>query len=202
MCKSGKGIRIHWGLQFYFFDMNRIMKEEGFEMENMYRPGGKDYLHVNDDRILKIDSEYIEHLKSLARNNSEGKCMMCLHNDIRENFHELVSVYPANIYLRPHKHSNKTETTTIVEGRLMIVIWDSEGEILEKYVLDKNGIFATRLDKGTFHSFLPLTDVVFYEAKTGPFTVKEEDSLFPGWAPNLDDEEGIKKIMDKIMKWG
>lgn len=168
-------------------------------MENVYRPGGKDYFHVNDDRILKVDKKYIEHLKSLAQNDSSGKCTMCLHNDTREHVHEMVNVYPRNSYVRPHSHPFKTETKMIIDGELLVVIFDKAGEILDKFVLKREGIFTARIDKGIIHTNIPLTDVVFHEVTAGPF-VGKDDSVFPKWAPGLGDEDGIKKIMDKIFQ--
>ena len=166
-------------------------------MENIYRPGGKDYLHVNDDRLLKVDNNYVDYLKSLAQRNSLGKCTMCLHNDIRDHVHEMVNVYPKDTYVRPHSHPIKTETRIIIEGKLLVVIFDKMGEILDEFVLQKEGIFTARMDKGIIHTNIPLTDVVYHEVLTGPY-VGKDDSVFPEWAPELDDEDGIKKIMDKI----
>lgn len=166
-------------------------------MENMYRPGGKEYVHVNDNRILKIDKEYIEYLKLLAQKDCSGKCLMCLHNDIRANMHETMFVYSAGSYIRPHSHPIKTETTIVLEGKLQEVIFDDNGDILDKYVIDKDGIFTTRIDKGVIHNQVPLTDVIFYEVRSGPFTGKG-DNIFPEWAPELDDEIGIRRLMDQI----
>lgn len=166
-------------------------------MKNNYRPGGKDYLHVNDDRILKVDKNYIEYLKSLAQKDSSGKCTMCLHNDTREHVHEMVNVYPKDSYVRPHSHPFKTETKMIIEGKLLVVIFDEAGEILDEFVLQKDGVFTARLDKEIIHTNIPLTDVVFHEVISGPF-VGKDDSVFPEWAPGLDDEDGIIKIMNQI----
>lgn len=168
-------------------------------MENMYRPGGKDYLHVNDDKILKIDGEYIKFLKSLAQKDSLGKCTMCLHNDTREHVHEMVNVYPKDTYVRPHSHPFKTETKMIIEGELLVVIFDKSGEILDEFVLQREGIFTARIDKEIIHTNIPLTDVVFHEVTAGPY-VGIGDSVFPEWAPELDDKNGIKQIMDTIYK--
>lgn len=166
-------------------------------MGHIYRPEGKDYLHVNDDRILKIDKEYILHLKALAQNDVTKKCTMCLHNDIREHVHEMVNVYPKGTCVRPHSHPFKTETKTVIEGELLVVIFDKEGEILDEFVLERSGIFTARLDKGIIHTNIPLTDVVFHEVITGPY-VGKDDSVFPEWAPSLEDEAGIRKLMNRI----
>lgn len=166
-------------------------------MEEQYRPGGKDYLHVNDNQALKIDAAYIESLKELSRENSDKKCTMCLHNDIRQHVHEMINVYPGEMYVRPHSHPFKTETKIVIEGRLLMVIFDDSGEITDKFIMEKDGIFTFRLDKGIIHTNIPLTDSVFHEVIDGPF-VGKDDSVFPEWAPELDDVDGIRKIMDKI----
>lgn len=168
-------------------------------MDNLYRPGGKEYLHVNDNRILRIDKNYIEHLKLLAQKDISGKCMMCLHNDIRDHVHEMVNVYPKGTYVRPHSHPVKIETKTVIEGELLVVIFDDAGEIVDDFVMERNGIFTSRLEKGIIHADIPLTDVVFHEVKTGPF-VGKDDSIFPEWAPYPDDKGGIRKIMDRISR--
>lgn len=166
-------------------------------MEKRYRPSGKSYLHVNDNKILKIDKKYIEYLETLAQTNNTGKCTMCLHNDTREHVHEMINVYPEDAYIRPHSHPFKTETKIIISGKLLIVIFDSTGEILDKFIMQKNGIFSFRIDKGIIHTNIPLTEVVFYEVTDGPF-IGKGDSVFPDWAPELCDKCGIDRIMDKI----
>lgn len=163
-------------------------------MGNLYRPSGKSYIHVNDDKILKIDNEFIESLKLLAKKDVSGKCTMCLHNDIRDYVHEMIDVYPKGIYVRPHFHPIKIETKTIIEGKLLVVIFDADGEISDKIIMEKSGIFTVRLDKGIIHMDIPLTDVVFHEIKTGPFT-GNNDSVFPEWAPISNDEETARKLI-------
>lgn len=165
---------------------------------NQYRPSGKSYLHVNDDGMLKINEEYIEQLRMLARQDESGKCTMCLHNDTREHVHEMINVYPKGSYVRPHHHPFKTETKTIIEGKLMVVIFDDAGVILDKFVLEKAGIFTFRMNRGIIHTNIPLTDVVFHEVITGPF-VGKDDCVFPEWAPYIENEDAVRNIMDRIL---
>ena len=166
-------------------------------MDSLYRPSGKDYLHVNDNNVLKVDKEYITYLKSLAGKNADRKCTMCLHNDIRAHVHEMINIYPQGAYVRPHSHPFKTETKIIIEGKMQVFIFDSNGEIVDEFVMEKDGISILRLNKGIIHTNIPLTDIVFHEITEGPF-VGKDDSVFPKWAPEPDDEDGVRKIMDKI----
>lgn len=165
--------------------------------KNMYRPGGKEYLYVNDNKKLKIDKGYIDYLKSLALKNSDGKCTMCLHNDTREHVHEMLNVYAGKSYIRPHSHPFKTETKIMIEGKLLVVIFEETGEITDRFIMERDGIFTFRMDKGIIHTNIPLTDVVFHEVITGPF-VGKDDNIFPEWAPPLDDREGMKGMMDRL----
>lgn len=168
-------------------------------MEKMYRPYGKEYLHVNDEKKLKIDNEYVEYLKSLAKKDQSGKCTMCLHNDIREHVHEMINIYPKNCYIRPHNHPFKVETKIMIEGKLLVIIFDETGVIQDKFIMEKNGIFTFRLDKGITHTNIPLTDVVFHEVIAGPYT-GTNDNVFPEWAPEPLDAGRVAAYMEKLGK--
>lgn len=170
-------------------------------MNGEYRPGGKDYIYVNDDRLLKIDDYYIQKLKDKARTSNFKRLTMCLHNDVREHVHEMIHVYKKHEYVRPHHHPEKTETKIILEGKLLVVIYNAEGVILDRFVMSKEqgSIFTFRMDRGIIHTNIPLTDVVFQEIITGPFTGRG-DSVFPDWAPTMEDEEGITGFMDRLLK--
>lgn len=166
-------------------------------MDYDYRPSGKGYLHVNDEKILKVDKGYIARLCALAQENSESKCVMCLHNDIREHVHEMINVYPKGMYVRPHAHPFKTETKIIIEGQLLVVLFDDMGMMTDRFVMDRNHIFTIRIDKGIIHTNIPLTDVIFHEVISGPFAGKD-DSIFPGWSPEADDKDAVQTIMNRM----
>lgn len=173
-------------------------------MNTLYRPSGKDYLHVNDNKMLKIDKVYIEYLKTLAQKNSDRKCTICLHNDTREHVHEMINVYPQYSYIRPHSHPFKTETKMIIEGKLLVIIYDDTGKMLDEFIMEQGGIFTFRVDKGIIHTNIPVTDVVFHEIISGPF-VGQDDSVFPQWAPEMEDtakiEAYIRNIQDKLSEF-
>ena len=167
---------------------------------DIYRPVGKEYLHVNGDNILKINQLYIEKLKLYAQQNASRKCTMCLHNDVRAHVHEMINVYPAGAYVRPHSHPLKTETKTILEGVMSIFLFDDNGEIKDYFTMEQGGIFTFRIDRGIIHTNIPLTDVVFYEVVTGPF-VGEDDSVFPVWAPEPADIERVSTFMKELEEY-
>lgn len=161
-------------------------------MNENYRPGGRDYIFVNDDETLKIDDNYIKKLKKKAEAGNFPRLTMCLHNDVRAHVHEMIHVYKKHEYVRPHYHPQKTETKIILEGELLVLVYDAKGKVLERFIMsrDEGQIFTFRMDKGIIHTNIPLTDVVFQEVITGPYTGKD-DSVFPEWAPSVMNEEMI-----------
>lgn len=166
-------------------------------MKNVYRPSGKNYLYVNENKILKVDKDYISYLKSLAQKDIEGKCTMCLHNDIRAHLHEMINIYPKDTYVRPHSHPFKSETKIIIEGKLLSIVFNDDGEILDKFIMEKDGIFVFRMEKGIIHTNIPLTNVVFHEVIEGPF-IGKDDSIFPMWAPVQENTDEVKDYMKKL----
>lgn len=172
--------------------------------KNIMRPGGdKKYFYVNDDKVLKIDDEYIENLKCKAKTNGCDRCTMCLHNDINAKVHEMINVMHKHEYIRPHAHPFKTETKIIIEGRLLMIVFDNDGRIVDRYIMQRNSnhsIFTTRIERGIYHTNIPLTDTVFHEVITGPY-VGKDDNVFPEWAPKIEDKEGAQIYLNSLISF-
>lgn len=166
-----------------------------------FRPGGKNYIYVNDQRILKIDQAYIENLKNKAGQSKYPRLTMCLHNDIRSHVHEMIQIFKKHEYVRPHYHPKKTETKIILEGRMLVVIYDTSGNKLDQFVMsrDEGSIFMFRMDKGIIHTNIPLTDVVFQEIISGPY-LGEADSVFPDWTIDGNDQGRVQKYIDDLLR--
>ncbi len=168
-------------------------------IDKKYRPGGKSYLCVNDDSKLVVNAEYLIRLKEKQDGNPEKKCTLCLHNDIREKHHEMINLYSKGEYVRPHYHADKTETKIMLEGKMLAVLFDDKGKITDRIILSSgtNDCFLLRVDRMVIHTNIPLTDVVFYESITGPYT-GVNDSVFPAWAPAFDDGDAIQEFYARL----
>lgn len=168
-------------------------------VDKKYRPGGKSYLCVNDDSKLVVNAEYLARLKERQDGNSEKRCTLCLHNDTREKHHEMINLYRKGEYVRPHCHTDKTETKIMLEGKMLAILFDEKGKITDRIILSSstNDNFLLRIDRKVIHTNIPLTDVVFYESITGPYT-GVNDSFFPAWAPALDDHDAIKELYVRL----
>ena len=153
--------------------------------------------YFNQEKVIKIDKNVIEGLKEKAKINDSGKYRLCLHHNPQDNLHEMFIVRGKGDYGRPEKHLYTTESHTIIEGRLLIIIFDNEGDIKEVFELSKNKYHSYRMDANVYHMSIPLTEqVVYYETKLGPFP--NEGNIFPLWAPEGNKREQVEEYMEKI----
>lgn len=154
------------------------------------------------DRITCVNSKDIELLKSKAAANKRKRVRICSHIDKNDSLHEMLIVHNMGIYVRPHKHNDKSESFHIIEGCLDVVTFDDHGNILnviEMGEFTSGKCFYYRLSASHFHTVIPKTDwVVFHETTNGPFN--REDTEFSDWSPPEDDENAQKVYLDNLIE--
>ena len=124
-----------------------------------------------------IDKKIIEELKMLSQKFGKKDIRICLHNDRENNLHNMINLIYKKEENIPHKHINKSESYHIIEGRMIISIFDDKGIITDECLLDKNDTFLFRVGRDTFHTTVSETEfVIFHETRPGPFP-KDGDSI-------------------------
>lgn len=155
--------------------------------------------YFNQKKIVKVDANVIDELKANARANDSGKFRLCTHHSPQDSLHEMFIVRPKGDYGRPEMHTYTSESHTIIEGALLIIIFDNEGEIIEVFELSEKKCHSYRMDTHVYHMSIPLTEqVVYYEAKLGPFP--NEGNIFPDWAPEPHDTEQVALYIKNLKK--
>ena len=120
----------------------------------------------------------IKQLKNLSKELGKKDIWICLHNNRDRNLHNMINL----IYRReeniPHKHIDKSEGYHIIEGRMIITIFDDKGTIKDECLLNAADIFLFRIGKNTFHTTVAKTEYcIFHETRSGPF-LKDGESIF------------------------
>jgi cupin fold WbuC family metalloprotein len=149
--------------------------------------------------IIRIERPALEALKKDAEKAVLRRARLCLHQSHDDKVQEMVIAFCRDSYVPPHRHLGKSESFHVIEGELMVVFFDSEGNVTERLkmgAIDSGLPFLYRLSSSIYHTVIPLTEwVIIHETAAGPF-VKEES--FPTWAPGQDDAEGIKSFIASI----
>ena len=125
-----------------------------------------------------INKNIIEELKILSIDLGRKDLRICLHNDRESKLHNMINLTYKNNNNIPHKHKYKSESYHIIEGRLLITIYDNSGKTTDMLLLDSKNNFLFRIGKDIFHTAVSDTNyVIFHESRSGPFTEKS-DSIF------------------------
>ena len=147
--------------------------------------------------IVPIDTSNINELKEKAKKNPRKRIRICMHKDTNDAIHEMLIVHEKSCYVRPHKHSNKTESFHIIEGKADIIIFHDDGIINQIISMgdSASGLkFFYRLPPGCYHTLLIHSEVfVFHEITNGPFNA-EETTLAP-WSPKETDLKAVSQYM-------
>ena len=147
----------------------------------------------------KHDSKYLKHYANIS---SKQRSRLCAHNSTDELLHEMFILHKRNIYVRPHKHVNRTESILIMEGKADIILFNNKG-IIDNVI--KLGNYASglncylRINPSIFHSLIVKSKyVIFLETTTGPFKVK--DTVYGNWSPEILDYKGTKEYIKLLYK--
>ena len=125
-----------------------------------------------------VNRELIEELKRISEENGNVNARFCLHNNPDETLHDMIILeYLNKKCKKPHKHLDKDETLQIIEGEMLVLMFDKEGNLTHRKILNRDN-FAYRTSRGEYHVWLPTTKYVIYrEIKQGPF--KPGDNIPP-----------------------
>lgn len=154
--------------------------------------------------IVKVSNKEVEWLKRIVLKNQKAKMRLCLHKNTSDSLHEMIIVCHKGTYIRPHKHKNKTEAFHILRGKILLIIFDNRGKVIEKIFLGgmrKGSCFLCRVQKKCWHMLIPVSKIaVFLETTNGPY-VSKNNSIFAPWSPDgsdsIENKEFVKRIFRK-----
>lgn len=146
----------------------------------------------SDGQFRSISMHDVDFLKSIALKTPRKRARICFHSSPEDAQQEMLIVMHRESYVCPHKHMNKVETLTIIEGECVALLFDEVGQVRKNIRMtapSKGGAFFYRMPPGQFHS-LQFTSkwVVFLETTIGPFSTTASQKA--SWAP--DESEQVK----------
>ncbi len=149
--------------------------------------------------ISRIDEGILNELRKIAV-EEERSVRICLHNSSTADLHNMLICQYSNTYIRPHKHLSKSETYHIVEGEVVLFIFDDEGDVIDQVNMSLQKKILCRIERNYYHTLIPITKyVIFHESRPGPF-LKENDSFFPSWSVSPDEKSKIAHFINTLLK--
>ena len=141
-------------------------------------------MYYSNGEYLAVSQRDVDFLKTAA-SASTKRARLCFHSSPKDTQQEMLIVMHRDSYVCPHRHHQKVETLSLVEGSCHALLFDIEGNLIEQVAMStpcKGGAFFYRMPPGLFHSLVFLTEwVVFVETTMGPFTKHSNELAL--WAP-------------------
>ena len=161
----------------------------------------EEVLHGTDS-VLGVGRTEIEYLKERAGQNRRKRMRLCAHRDVGDSLHEMFIVHQKDTYVRPHLHTNKSESLHVIEGSVDVVIFDDDGNIngVSRLGDYSSGLpFYHRVSDPRYHTLLIRSDtLVFHETTNGPF--RKSDTTWAPWAPAQNDTGAQPTYMERLAR--
>lgn len=123
--------------------------------------------------LVSLSLSDLEELKDLALKNHRKRARICTHHGPGDLLHEMFIVHTRETVIPVHKHLDRTESLTVLHGRVDLVLFHDDGKIRETVAMGEIGSglpFYYRLSDPIFHTLRVRSPLlVFFEATTGPF---------------------------------
>jgi cupin fold WbuC family metalloprotein len=157
---------------------------------------------VAQDSLVQVDHAELEALKTLAARSPRHRARLCAHRDSQDRLHEMLIVLTRQVYIRPHKHLNKTESFHVIEGSAIVLFFDDTGAIVEAMPIGdatSGRTFYFRNDDSRYHTQIVTSDfLVFHEITNGPFN--RADTLFAPWSPGESETAAVRSFVEKLQR--
>ncbi len=161
-----------------------------------------DEVLVAQEAIVRVSGPDIASLKQQALTNPRQRIRICTHPDPNDRLHEMLIVHTRGIYVRPHKHLNKSEAVHIIEGEVDVVFLNEAGAVSDVVRMGdyRSGReFYYRVGSPLYHTLLILSEfLVFHEITNGPF--RREETIFAPWAPEESDPVACGEFQARVAR--
>lgn len=129
---------------------------------------------------MNIDKQLLDALTAQAKASARLRMNYDLRNSPEDQSQRMLNALEPGTVLPIHRHRNSSETVAILRGRAVQWLYDEEGNVVEKVLLEVGGdIPAMNVEKGQWHRLECLeSGTVIVEFKDGAYEpVGAEDIL-------------------------
>lgn len=126
-----------------------------------------------------LDTPLLQRITEQAQQSDRLRMNYNLHTSLDAKAQRLFNALEPGTILPIHRHKATAETYILVRGRLEVILYDDDKNIVEQHTLDLNeGKFGYHIPPGQWHTVEALeTGTVIFEVKDGPYAPLAEDDV-------------------------
>lgn len=147
-----------------------------------------------------IDHDLVKMVLDKARQSPRLRANHCFHGP-DERLQRMVNIALRDSYFAPHRHeaADKLEVFTVLTGKVLIALFDEDGDITDKVVLEAGaGPWQAEIPPFTWHTLAVIsTEAVMYEVIDGHYDPATHKRFAP-WAPPESDWRRGQAYMESL----
>ena len=148
-----------------------------------------------------ITNELIERTLQRAKESPRQRMNHNFHADEADAVNRLLNAMHRGTFIPVHRHLNPSlsESGVVLRGRIGIIIYDSEGRIVDSRVVGAGtDVCGFDIEAGVWHGLVVLEDnTVIYEVKQGPYTPISAENVAP-WSPAADNHTAQREFVKAL----
>lgn len=119
---------------------------------------------------MEINKDLIDKLFVEAKENPRLRQNLDLRTSAEDGSQRMLNALLPGTVVPIHRHPNSTENVFLLCGKLVEVIYDEDGNVKERILLDPTaGNYGCVVPQGAWHTVEVLKPSVIYEAKDGKY---------------------------------
>lgn len=129
--------------------------------------------------VMKIiDETLVNDLAEQAKKSPRLRKNYNFHQSLEDKCHRFLNALEPGTQVPVHHHPTKDETFVILKGRVRVLTYNDQGELMESCILShEDGLYGVDIPKNVWHSIECLEPSVLLECKEGPFVEHEADGI-------------------------
>ena len=125
-----------------------------------------------------IDDQLVNDLAEEAKKSPRLRKNYNFHKSLEDKCHRFLNALEPGTQVPVHHHPTKDETFVILKGKVKVLIYNDQGEVVESCVLShEEGRYGVDIPKNVWHSLECSEPCVLLECKEGPFVEHEVDGI-------------------------
>ena len=125
-----------------------------------------------------IDDKLLNEVAEEAKKSPRLRMNYNFHQSLDDKCHRFLNAMEPGTRIAIHHHPTKEETLVILKGRVRVLTYNDQGEVIESCVLShEDGRYGVDLPKNVWHTVECLESSVLLECKEGPFVEHEVDGI-------------------------
>ncbi len=152
--------------------------------------------------VTVINAALLDRTTQKAKESGRLRMNHNFHVSEQAPLNRLLNAVEPGTYVRPHRHLNpdKVDVIVVLRGRLLSVVFDDNGEVVDHVVLSPaEGVYGMEVAPGLWHTIVVLeSGTVIYEVKEGPYVPLSPENFAP-WSPDGTDRNTVRDYMDRLI---